>query len=399
MIKRFITVILAAVLLVSLVACGDDAKKENASESSGFEKLKAEFQKKTADDLINECFADKANPTAQEFAKLYENYGFVNPQEDYEYGDNTIKEACTILKDSGARVASVCESEIITYILNSEYAGARAYMYREQAANYIDSSVSVYAPLLEKALSETEPLVVYSVLKGLPNSYGNNDAFWNFALPFADSEDVNLRKALAMAYCKIGIANKDAALETAKKLMNDSDVGVKQNALRYAGFIADDRIVDTYRAVLTDESQVKDYHENAFLGLMELWYGYPRHKTTSEAAYRLAIEYLTMDTTNPDIPSANGMAGLTKIGLPMDYDVWREAATYFDEGEIVAAMQKIIGDAEASKDVKSTAIDVVALWGTLEDVQAAKTAVEALPDDNKDKSTLISKCDSAIAKF
>ena len=83
----------------------------------------------------------------------------------------------------------------------------------------------------------------------------------------------------------------------------------------------------------------------------------------------------------------------------MDYDVWREAATYFDEGEIVAAMQKIIGDAEASKDVKSTAIDVVALWGTLEDVQAAKTAVEALPDDNKDKSTLISKCDSAIAKF
>ena len=409
--KKLLSVILAGLMVISLAACGGEKTKNNennennqnqteAVQSGDFEKLKTEFQKKTAEDLVKECFADKANPTAQEFAKLYENYAFLDVNEEYDFDSkNVIADAVKLIKDGGANTVNAANPEVISYLINSKYDGARVYAYRQQSSNNIDVSASIYAPLMEKALSETEPAVVYSVLRGLPQSYGNNEAFWNFAISHAKSEDANIRRAVAIAFDRFELENKDAAVEAAIALMNDADKSVKQHALNYAGNIGDDRVVDTYRAVLMDEAQAKDYHGNALMGLVKLWYGYPTHKNTSEAGYKLTMEYLTMETTNPDIPSWNGMTAFKLKGAQKSYDEWRAVATYFNEREVVAAMLKIVSDAEASKLVKTSAIDMIAAWGTVEDAQAAKAAVEALPDDNKDKSSLMSKCDSAIAKF
>ena len=409
--KKLLSVILAGLMVLSLAACGGEKTKNNennennqnqteAVQSGDFEKLKTEFQKKTAEDLVKECFADKANPTAQEFAKLYENYAFLDVNEEYDFDSkNVIADAVKLIKDGGAKTVHATDPEVISYLINSKYDGARVYAYRQQSSNNIDVSASIYAPLMEKALSETEPAVVYSVLRGLPQSYGNNEAFWNFAISHAKSEDANIRRAVAIAFDRFELENKDAAVEAAIALMNDADKSVKQHALNYAGNIGDDRVVDTYRAVLMDEAQAKDYHGNALMGLVKLWYGYPTHKNTSEAGYKLTMEYLTMETTNPDIPSWNGMTAFKMKGAQKSYDEWRAVATYFNEREVVAAMLKIVSDAEASKLVKTSAIDMIAAWGTVEDAQAAKAAVEALPDDNKDKSSLMSKCDSAIAKF
>ena len=408
--KKLLSVTLVCLMALLFAACGgNEVKKQNnennknhteVAQSDDFEKLKSEFQKKTAEDLVKEYFVDKANPTAQEFAKLYENYAFLDANDDYEFdGENTIVAAVNLMKDSGAKTVNVNNTEVISYLINSKYDAARAYVYRQQSNNNIDSSASIYAPLLEKALSETEPTVVYSVLRGLPQSYGNNETFWNFAISHAKSDDANIRRALAIAFDRFKLENKDAAVEAAIALMNDADKSVKQHALNYAGNIGDDRVVDTYRAVLMDEAQAKDYHGNALMGLVKLWYGYPTHKNTSEAGYKLTMEYLTMETTNPDIPSWNGMTAFKLKGAQKAYDEWRAAATYFNEREVVAAMLKIVSDAEASKLVKTSAIDMISAWGTVEDAQAAKAAVEALPDDNKDKSSLMSKCDSAIAKF
>ena len=406
--KKLLSVILAGLMVLSLVACGGEKTNNNennqnqteAVQSDDFEKLKTEFQKKTAEDLVKECFADKANPTAQEFAKLYENYAFLDVNEEYDFDSkNVIADAVKLIKDGGAQTVNAANPEVISYLINSKYDGARAYAYRQQSSNNIYTSASIYAPLLEKALSETEPTVVYSVLRGLPQSYGNNEEFWNFAISHAKSEDANIRRAVAIAFDRFGLENKDAAVEAAIALMNDADKSVKQHALNYAGNIGDDRVVDIYRAVLMDEAQAKDYHGNALMGLVKLWYGYPTHKNTSEAGYKLTMEYLTMETTNPDIPSWNGMTAFKMKGAQKSYDEWRAAATYFNEREVVAAMLKIVSDAEASKLVKTSAIDMIAAWGTVEDAQAAKAAVEALPDENKDKSSLMSKCDSAIAKF
>lgn len=406
--KKILAGFLVVLMILSLAACGGEKTNNNennqnqteAVQSGDFEKLKTEFQKKTAEDLVKECFADKANPTAQEFAKLYENYAFLDVNEEYDFDSkNVIADAVKLIKDGGAKTVNAADPEVISYLINSKYDGARAYAYRQQSSNNIGASASIYAPLLEKALSEAEPAVVYSVLRGLPQSYGNNEAFWNFAISHAKSEDANIRRAVAIAFDRFELENKDAAVEAAIALMNDADKSVKQHALNYAGNIGDDRVVDTYRAVLMDEAQAKDYHGNALMGLVKLWYGYPTHKNTSEAGYKLTMEYLTMETTNPDIPSWNGMTAFKMKGAQKSYDEWRAAATYFNEREVVAAMLKIVSDAEASKLVKTSAIDMIAAWGTVEDAQAAKATVEALPDDNKDKSSLMSKCDSAIAKF
>lgn len=409
--KKLWAVVLVGIMILSLVACGgNDGGTENAEKTSDtpasdsatvadFDKLKADFQKKTAEDLVKEYFADKANPTAEEFAKLYENYAFVDANEEYEYDDNTVKQAVKLIKDGGAKVINEYNTDVITYLINSKYDGARAFIYRYQSSNNIDAGASVYTPLLEKAMTETEPFVVYSVIRGLPQSYGNNETFWNFALSHAKDEDANVRRAVAIAFDRFDMDNKDAAVETAITLMTDADEDVKQNALRYSGSIGDDRLIDAYKAVLTDEAQAKKFHGNALLGLIDIWYGYPTHENTSEAAYRLTMEYLSTETANPDIPSWNGMTGFKMKGSPSKYDEWRAAATYFDEREVAAVMLSIVSDAEASRNVKSSAIDMIAAWGTLEDAQAAKAAVEALPDDNNDKSSLVSKCESAIAKL
>ena len=414
--KKYLTIILAVLMCVSLVACGGEKAPTNGDNDiettpgavetpnvdetpkKSFDDLKAEFAAKTADDLINESFADKANPTEDEFAKLYENYAFVDYNDSYEFGDNTVKEAIKLLKDSGVKVTNAYSPVVIEALIASEYPNARMFIYREQASNNIDAGASIYHPLLDKALTETDPAVVYGVLKGLPQSYGDNEAFWTYALSFASSDDANVRKAVAMAYSRIAIENKDAAVEAAIVLMADENTEVKQNALRYAGCVGDDRVIESYRAILMNEES-KSFHGNAFLGLTELWYGYPSHKNTSEAGYRLAMDYLKQETTNPDIPTWSGMTSFKLKGAQKNYDEWRAVATYFDEREVVSIMLGLVADAEATKNVKSSAIDMIAAWGTLEDAQAAKATVEALSDDNNDKASLITKCDSAITKL
>lgn len=408
---------LAALMCISLVACGGgttptEAPVNNDTEvntpetpevpeapaEKTFDDLKAEFEAKSAQDLIDECFADSANPTAEEFAKLYANYAFVEPGDGYEFGDCTVKEAVTILKDSGAKIVKATDPSIIKALLDNEFVNARAYAYREQATNNIDPSAEVYQLLLDKALTETEPCAVYAVLKGLPQSYGKNDAFWAYAVSHAADEDANVRKAVATAYSRIDVENKDAVVEAAIALMNDENTEVKQNALRYAGCVGDDRVIESYRAILMDEAN-KSFHGNAFLGLTELWYGYPSHKNTSEAGYRLAMDYLKQDTANPEIPTWSGMTSFKMKGAQKNYDEWRAVATYFDEREVVSIMLGLVADAEASKNVKNSAIDMIAAWGTLEDAQDAKAAIEAFPDDYKDKSSLLTKCDSAVTKL
>ena len=416
--KNLLAILLAALMCVTLIACDGD-KTPSGTENTDvevntpetpeepeipaektFDELKAEFAAKTAEDLIKEYFADSTAPTAQETAKLYENYAFLDVKDDYEFdSDNTIAAAVKLLKDSGANVPNAYNAEVIRYLIASEYDGARAYIYRQQNSNNLDPESALYAELLAKAFTETEPKVVYAVLKGLPQSYGNNEEFWAFALPFANSEDANVRRAVTTAFDRFELENKDAATEAAITLMNDSDDTVKASALRYAGNIGDDRLVEIYRAVLMDESTVKTFHGNALLGLIDIWYDYPTHDNSSEAAYKLTMEYFTWNTTSPDIPSWNGLTGIKTKGAQAKFDTWKANATYFNERDIVNAMLAIVADAEASKNVKSSAIDNIASWGTLEDAQAAKATVEAFPDDNKDKESLITKCDSAITKL
>ena len=171
--KNILALLLAGLMCVSLVACGgektttegDNNTKVETPENTDapeapvektFEELKAEFAAKTAEDLVKEYFADAANPTAQEFAKLYENYAFLATKDDYEFdSDNTIAAAVKLIKDSGAKTVNAANQEVISHLIGSKYDGARAYAYRQQSTNNIDSSATVYAPLLEKALSET----------------------------------------------------------------------------------------------------------------------------------------------------------------------------------------------------------------------------------------------------
>ena len=54
------------------------------------------------------------------------------------------------------------------------------------------------------------------------------------------------------------------------------------------------------------------------------------------------------------------MTAFKMKGAQKSYDEWKAAATYFNEREVVAAMLKIVSDAEASKLVKTSAIDMIA---------------------------------------
>ena len=140
--KKLLSVILAGLMVLSLAACGGEKTNNNennhnnennqnqieAVQPDDFEKLKTEFQKKTAEDLVKECFADKANPTAQEFAKLYENYAFLDVNEEYDFDSkNVIADAVKLIKDGGAKTVNEADPEVISYLINSKYDGARAY--------------------------------------------------------------------------------------------------------------------------------------------------------------------------------------------------------------------------------------------------------------------------------
>ncbi|UKI36453.1 MAG: HEAT repeat domain-containing protein [Clostridiales bacterium] len=138
-----------------------------------------------------------------------------------------------------------------------------------------------------------------------------------------------------------GTKTLDGAVDAEIELMKDSDNEVRKAAYEYAGHLGDDRVVAPISEMLKNEADA-DLHSSGVRGLVWLWYDYPSHENTSEAAYRATIDYFKNHTGQRQSSRMGSCDKLFTNKSEKNYDAWKEKATYFNTDELYEVMLGLV---------------------------------------------------------
>ena len=372
--KKLLALLLALTAVSALAGCG------------GSKDIGADYANMTAEELIKETIKDRANPTDEEIEVFIGTGAYATVNEKNVFDENITDEAIVTLTKEMVKPAMP-----INYaekLLDSEDMLVRAFVY---------DSFSDYTPLedealenllIEKVKAETDKVAVSCALKGLANALSERIEFAEFAASCADNEDAAVRYWAANALGFYRLEDNEVCVDAMIKLIKDSDTEVAKEACKEAGNFGNDKVIPVLTEVLSDEALV-DIHGSATESLEKLWMGYPLYKGNSEAAYRAHLAYLTTETANPKIPAWTAISSIKNAGGK--FEEWKAVAPYFNASELVAALSKVVCDADADKLAKTTAIQKIGEFGTKEELETLKASVAG--DDS-----LVSKIDAEISK-
>lgn len=366
--KKFLTFILVIGMVFSLAACGGD-KKENGTTSK-----KLDYANMTADDLLKDI-KDQQNVTLDEFVALVSTYSYVTITDDLELEDNITTEAIKKLKENGAQLPS--PSEYVEPLLKSEAPQVRGYAI-SNVGSLLGVSDSHIAAAKEMLKNEKDPYVICRVVRALANEGGKDADIGAFLLNAAKSENSKVRRETAMAIGSSWNKDLDGAVDTMITLMSDSDNDVRSKAYEYAGGLGDEKIIEPIVIMLNNPEDAQ-LHGNGIDSLNKLWYDFPFHEKTSEAAYRATMDYFKTTPRTRDVPSWTAISSL-KNKNDSHYDEWRAKATYFNEDEFAQIMTEIIKDTDAISFARSGAVDNIAAHCSKETFNSLAAVIDGLTD-------------------
>ena len=228
--------------------------------------------------------------------------------------------------------------------------------------------------------TEKEPYVIKCAVRALGNEGGKDAEIGKFLLDAAKNENAVVRRQAAVAIGSTWNKTLDGAVDAEIELMKDSDNEVRKAAYEYAGLLGDDRVVAPISEMLKNEADA-DLHSSGVRGLVWLWYDYPSHENTSEAAYRATIDYFK---TTPGSDKVPAWAAVTSFTTKSDenYDAWREKATYFNTDELYEVMLGLVKNENLGRMTRGYACKPVAAHCSKEQFEAFGEVVNALTDKN-----------------
>lgn len=363
--KKILAFVLAIGMMFSFAACG--------GEKTSDEK-KLDYANMTADDLLKNI-KDQQNVTLEEFIELVSTLAYAGITDDMELEENITLEAIKKLKDSDAKLPS--PEEYVAPLLKSEAPQVRGYAI-SNVGSLLGVSDSHIAAAKELLKTEKDPYVICRAVRALANEGGKDADIGAFLLNAAKSENNKVRRQAAMALGSSWNESLEGAVDAEIALMSDSDPEVRKAAYAYAGKLGDERIIEPITQMLKNEADA-DIHGSGVSSLVALWYDYPFHEKTSEAAYRATMDYFKTTPRTKDIPSWTAVGSL-KNKNDSHYDEWRAKATYFNEDEFAQIMTEIIKDENANSFARSGAVENIAAHCSKETFDSLSAVIDGLTD-------------------
>ena len=377
--KKLLAMILTIGMIFTLASCGGDktgkeTKKETETKQ---ETKKLDYKNMTEDDLIKEFIKDEQNITLDEFINLASTYSYATINDKLELDENITDKAIKKLKDNKAKLPAA--KEFVEPLLKSDSPQVRGYAF-SNIATFFGASDSHKAAAKEILKTEKEPYVIKCAVRALGNEGGKDAEIGKFLLDAAKNENAVVRRQAAVAIGSTWNKTLDGAVDAEIELMKDSDNEVRKAAYEYAGLLGDDRVVAPISEMLKNEADA-DLHSNGVRGLVWLWYDYPSHENTSEAAYRATIDYFK---TTPGSDKVPAWAAVTSFTTKSDenYDAWREKATYFNTDELYEVMLGLVKNENLGRMTRGYACKPVAAHCSKEQFEAFGEVVNALTDKN-----------------
>ena len=373
--KKILAFILTVGMVFSLAACGDEnTGKETETKQ---ETKKIDYANMTEDDLIKEFIKDEKNITLDEFIELVSTYSYATINNKLELDENITDKAIKKLKDNKATLPTA--KEFVNPLLKSDSPQVRGYAF-SNIATFFGASDSHVAAAMKILKTEKEPYVIKCAVRALGNEGGKNAEVGKFLLDAAKNKNAVVRRQAAVALGSTWNKTLDGAVDAEIKLMKDSDNEVRKAAYEYAGLLGDDRVVAPISEMLKNEADA-DLHSSGVRGLVWLWYDYPSHKSTSEAAYRATIDYFKTTPGSDKVPAWAAVTSFTNKST-QNYAAWREKATYFNTDELYEVMLGLVKNENLGRMTRGYACKPVAAHCSKEQFEAFGEVVNALTDKN-----------------
>ena len=388
--KKLLALILTIGMVFSLAACGGDKTgkdeadqkmkeetetKEETKEDTKEETEKLDYANMTEDDLIKEFIKDENNITLDEFLKLVSTYSYATINDKLELDENITDKAVKKLRDNKAKLPAA--SEFVEPLLKSDSPQVRGYAF-SNIATFFGASDSHKAAAKEILKNEKEPYVIKCAVRALGNEGGKDAEIGEFLLNAAKNENAVVRRQAAVALGSSWNKALDGAVDAEIELMKDSDNEVRKAAYEYAGLLGDDRVVAPISEMLKNEADA-DLHSSGVRGLVWLWYDYPSHESTSEAAYRATIDYFKTTPGSDKVPAWAAVTSFVNKSS-RNYEPWKEKATYFNTDELYEVMLGLVKNENLGRMTRGYACKPVAAHCTKEQFEAFGEVVNALTD-------------------
>ena len=371
--KKILAFILAVGMVFSLAACGGENTGKETETKQKTKKI--DYANMTEDDLIKEFIKDEQNITLDEFVNLASTYSYATINDKLELDENITDKAIKKLKDNKATLPAA--KEFVEPLLKSDAPQVRGYAF-SNIATFFGASDSHKASAKEILKTEKEPYVIKCAVKALGNEGGKDAEIGKFLLDAAKNENAVVRRQAAVALGSTWNKTLDGAVDAEIELMKDSDNDVRKAAYEYAGLLGDDRVVAPISEMLKNEADA-DLHSSGVKGLVWLWYDYPSHENTSEAAYRATMDYFKTTPGSDKVPAWAAVTSFTNKS-EKNYAAWREKATYFNTDELYEVMLGLVKNENLGRMTRGYACKPVAVHCTRAQFDALGTVINALSD-------------------
>ena len=371
--KKILAFILAVGMVFSLAACGGENTGKETETKQKTKKI--DYANMTEDDLIKEFIKDEQNITLDEFVNLASTYSYANINDKLELDENITDKAIKKLKDNKATLPAA--KEFVEPLLKSDAPQVRGYAF-SNIATFFGASDSHKASAKEILKTEKEPYVIKCAVRALGNEGGKDAEIGKFLLDAAKNENAVVRRQAAVALGSTWNKTLDGAVDAEIQLMKDSDNDVRKAAYEYAGLLGDDRVVAPISEMLKNEADA-DLHSSGVKGLVWLWYDYPSHENTSEAAYRATMDYFKTTPGSDKVPAWAAVTSFINKSEE-NYDAWKAKATYFNTDELYEVMLGLVKNENLGRMTRGYACKPVAVHCTRAQFDALGTVINALSD-------------------
>lgn len=372
--KKLLTFILSVGIIFSLTACGEN-KTDEDSQVQDTKKL--DYTNMTEDDLIKEFIKDEKNVSLDEFVNLVSTYSNVKIKDDLSLDENITDKAIKKLKDNNAVLPK--SKDYVEILLKSDSPQVRGYAI-SNITSLLGVSDSHIAQAKELLKTEKEPYVIKCAVNALQNEGGNDPEIGKFLLDSAKNENAVIRQQAAIALGNPWNKNLNGAVEAEIELMKDSNNDVRKMAYEYSGRLGDDRVVEPISEMLKNEADT-ELHSSGVRGLVFMWYDFPSHENTSEAAYRATIDYLKTTPGSDKVPAWAAVTSFTNKS-DYNYNAWKEKATYFNTDELYEVMLGLVKNENLNRMTRGYACKPVAMHCTREQFNALGEVIKGLTDDD-----------------
>lgn len=389
------TWVLAAVLGLSVVACGDGGgggKGKGSASASSSGDGKATVSGKANASGSNAPKTDGPAGGDGDFEKLVLALSSCTAKEDANTYYGYIDSACPALKalNEWKAVKENYKKMGDTNALGVKLISNEAAAVRLYAAQMMESLTGTkddaLKALLAQVKAEKDPAVLKAILHASANNGARNADIGKMMLELAAHENANVRATAAVSISSPWNKEMKGAPEKLAEMMEkDKEMSVRKAACGYAGQLDAPLLVPVYDR-MTDPKVEEELAAECMKGLLEMWASYPLWERHNEDAYKLTLKRLEQTPRSEKLPPWTIMGTLGNVGEGKgeSFDKWKAASKWFDAATLRKALGAIALDGKANWMARTGAVKAaIALGASKADLDGWKAKLDAKNTNDK----------------